>query len=70
MQTNRIRSGYGRYASYMYKAGLSDCPNCLCGQIQTPNRILVCPIIGIKGNIKTVDDEFRLWLNENEFLDI
>ena len=67
---NRIRSGYGRYASLMHRVGLSDSPNCVCGEIQTPQNVLICPRIGIKGNIRTVDDEFRLWLNENIILDI
>ena len=67
---NRIRSGYGRYASFMHRVGLSDSPNCICGEIQTPQHILTCQRIGIRGDIRTVDDDFRLWLNENIILDI
>lgn len=66
---NRIRSGYGRYASFMHRIGLSDNANCLCGETQTPQHVLVCQTIGIRGDIKTVDDDFRTWL-ANNVLDI
>jgi len=66
---NRIRSGYGRYGSFMHRIGLSNNPNCVCGEIQTPQHVLVCQTIGIRGDIKTVDDDFRNWIDSNN-LDI
>ena len=65
---NRIRSGYGRYASHMYRIGLSYNPYCVCGEIQTPQHVLLCHIIGIKGDISIVDDDFRNWINDNRLL--
>ena len=67
---NRIWSGSGRHASYMHKIGLSDNLNCICGDVQTPQHVLNCRTIGIRGNIWTVDDDLRNWLNHNKLLDI
>ena len=61
---NRLRSGYGRYGSFMLRIGLRDNAECICGEIQTPQHVLVCPRIGIRGNMGLVDDEFRLWLRD------
>ena len=69
VKLNRIRSGYGRYASFMHRIGMNDSPNCICGEIQTPQHVLNCQTIGIRGDIRTVDEEFRMWLNDNS-LDI
>ena len=66
---NRIRSGHGRFANFMHRIGLSNNPNCVCGEIQTPQHVLTCQTIGIRGDIKTVDDDFRTWLALN-ILDI
>ena len=59
---NRLRSGYGRYGSFMHKIGLRDNAECTCGETQTPQHVLVCLRIGIRGDIKLVDDDFRSWL--------
>ena len=67
---NQIRSGYGRQACFMHKVGLRDNPYCVCGDVQTPQHVLNCRSIGIRGDINTVDDEFRNWLNQNKLLDI
>ena len=56
---NRLQFGHGRYASFMHRVGLRENANCICGAIQTPQLILTCPIIGIKGDLKTVDEDFR-----------
>ena len=61
---NRIRSGYGRYGSFMHRIGLRASPNCICGDTQTPQHVLICPSIGIRGDIKSVDEDFRVWLND------
>ena len=66
---NRIRSGYGRFGSFMHRIGLSNNPKCVCGEIQTPQHVLNCQTIGIQGDIKTVDDDLRNWLELNN-LDI
>ena len=49
--------------------GMNDSPNCICGGIQTPQHVLNCQMIGIRGDIRTVDEDFRMWLNDNS-LDI
>ncbi|XP_057310568.1 uncharacterized protein LOC130648532 [Hydractinia symbiolongicarpus] len=67
---NRIRSGYGRYANFMHRIGLVDSQNCVRGEIQTPQHVLTCQRIDIRGNIGTVDDDFRSWLRDNTNLDI
>jgi len=36
-----------------------DNPNCVCGDIQTSQHVLNCDTIGIRGNIKTVDEDFH-----------
>ena len=59
-----------RYVSFMNKIELSYSPNCVCSKIQTPKHILSCRRIAIRGNIKTVDDDFRMWLHEKSTLDI
>ena len=66
---NRVRSGYGRYASFMHRIGLSDSLNCIYGEIQTHQHVLTCQTIGIRGDIKTVDEDFRMWLTD-DVLDI
>ena len=59
---NRIRSGYGRFDGFNYKIGLSNNPHCLCGEVQTAQHVLNCQRIGIRGDIKSVDDDFKNWL--------
>ena len=59
---NRLRSGYGRFAGFMYRIGLSDNEYCLCGEIQTAKHVLICQRIDIQGDIKSVDNDFRNWL--------
>ena len=52
---NRIRSGHGSYAYFMNKIGARDNPYCNCGDVQTPQHILSCNVIGITGDIINVD---------------
>ena len=66
---NRIHSGHGRYACFIHKTGARDNPYCNCGDVQTPQHVLNCSVIGIKGDIINVDEEFRNWL-DNNVLDI
>ena len=66
---NRIRSGHGCYACFMHKTGARDNPYCNCGNVQTPEHVLSCNVIGITGHIINVDEEFRNWL-DNNVLDI
>jgi len=72
---NRICSGYDRFTNHVYRIVLRDnsnrvcgdnpnrvCgdnPNCVCGDIQTSQHVLNCDTIGIRGNIKAVDEDFR-----------
>ena len=54
-----------RYASFMHQIGLYDNPNCVCGEIQTHQHVLSCQMIGIRGDIRTVDEDFRMWLDDS-----
>ena len=69
VKLNRIRSGYGRYATFMHRIGLKDNSNCICGETQTPQHILICQTIGIRGDFRTFDEDFCMWLDDNS-LDI
>ena len=62
---NRLRSGHGRYAAFMKKIGLSESELCICGSIQTPDHVLIFNIFCIRGNIGTVGNDFKDWLNDN-----
>ena len=64
---NRVRSGYGRYTSFMHRIGLSNNSNCMCGEIQAHQHALTSQTIGIRGDMKTVDKDFRMWLTHNVF---
>ena len=65
---NRLRSGHGRYAAFMKKISLSESELCICGSIQTPGHVLICSTFRIRGNIGTVDNDFKDWLNDNTLL--
>ena len=65
VKLNRIRLGYGRYASFMHQIGLYDNPNCVCCEIQTHQQVLNCQMIGIRCDIRTVDEDFRMWLDDS-----
>ena len=65
---NRLRSGHGRYASFMKRIGVSESDLCVCGDVQTSQHVLSCATFDIRGTIETVDDEFRDWLNKNSVL--
>ena len=49
----------------MHQIGLNNNPNCVCGEIQTHQHVLNCQMIGIRGNIRTVDEDFRMWLDDS-----
>ena len=46
VELNRLRTGVGRFHSYMHKWGLAASTNCECGTVeQTPDHVpIVCPI--------------------------
>ena len=62
---NPVRSGYGWYASFMNQIGLNDNPNCICGEVQTHQHVLTCHTIGVRADIKTVDEDFWMWLTDH-----
>ena len=62
VKLNRLRSGHGRYKSYMHQIGLTDSPNCICGEIQTAQHVLQCRTIGMQGSMTEVDEAFCNWL--------
>ena len=55
----RLCSGHGRYAAFMKKIGLSESELCICDSIQTPDHVLICSTFRIRGNIGTVDNDFK-----------
>ena len=40
----------------------------LINRIQTPDHVHICNTIRIRGNIDTVDNDFKDWLNDNTLL--
>ena len=68
VKLNRLRTGVGRFHSYMHKWGLAPSPNCECGASeQTADHVLtVCPIHraphGARG-LRVLDNKTRCWLN-------
>ena len=68
VRLNRLRTGVGRFHSFMHKCGLAPSPNCECGASeQTADHVLTaCPIHraphGARG-LTVLDDETRCWLN-------
>ena len=61
---NRLRSRYRQYGNFMYRIRFRNNNKCICSEIQAPQHVLVCPQIGIRGNVDTVDDDFRSWLRD------
>ena len=70
IQLNCLWSGHGRCASFMHRIGLSENANCICSAIQTPQHVLNCSIIGIRGDLRTVDKDFRNWIGKNKLLEL
>ena len=68
VKLNRLRTGVGRFHSYMHKWGLAPSPNCECGASeQTADHVLTACSIhraphGARG-LTVLDDETRCWLN-------
>ena len=67
---NRLRSGDGRYTSFMHKVGLRENANCICSAIQTPQHYLNCRIIGIRRDLRTIDEDFLNWIGNNKLLEL
>ena len=69
VKLNRLRTGVGRFHSFMHKWGLASSPNFECGASeQTADHVLTaCPIHraphGARG-LTVLDDETRCWLND------
>ena len=69
VKLNRLRTGIGRFHSYMHKWGLAPSPNCECGASEeTSDHVLTaCPIHraphGTRG-LTVLDDETQCWLND------
>ena len=68
VRLNHMRSGIGRFHSFMYKSGLAPSPNCKCGATeQTAYHITSsCPVYhvprGTRG-LQVLDDTTQCWLN-------
>ena len=67
-QLNRLRTGYGKSASTLFKWGAIDHPSCDCGvQNQTINHISQeCPIRRFEGTLEDINqctDEAISWIN-------
>ena len=63
---NRLRSGYGRFAAFLHRIGLSAHDACRCGDPQTGEHVLQCPVIRVRGDLATVDSDLRLWLRQTD----
>ena len=69
VKLNLLRTGVGRFHSFMHKWGLAPSPNCECGvSEQTADHVLtVCPIDRAPHkarDLTVLDDETRCWLND------
>ena len=68
VKLNRLRTGVGRFHSFMHKWGLAPSPNCECGASeQTADHVLTaCSIhqapYGARG-LTILDEETQCWLN-------
>ena len=67
---NRLRSGHGRYASFMHSIGLRENANCICGAIQTPQHVLNCRMIGTRGDLRTVNADFHNCICSNKLSEL
>ena len=67
LSSTALRTGVGRFYSFMHKWGLAPLPNCECGASeQTADHVLTAFIIhwaphGARG-LTVLDDETRCWL--------
>lgn len=52
---NHFLSGHGQYASFMHRIRLQENVNCISSAIQNPQQVRNCCIIGIRGDLRTVD---------------
>ena len=66
---NHLWFGHGRYASFKHGSGLRENENCIRGVIQTPQRVLNCRIIEIRGDLRNVDEDFIYWMDNNKLLE-
>ena len=67
---NCLWSSHGRYASFMHRTGLRENANFICGAIQTPQHVPNCCMIGIRGDLRTVDKDFHNWIDNNKLLEL
>ena len=54
----------------MHRIGLLENANCKCGAFQTPQHVLNCCMIGIRGDLRTVDEDFHNWIGNNKLLEL
>ena len=68
VQLNRLRTGHGRFNSFLFKIGLSATDRCTCGDhTQTADHVLnYCSIFKPVGDMAQVDDDFREWLSHQD----
>ena len=68
VKLNRLRTGVGRFHSFMHKWGIAPSPNCECSASeQAADHVLTACLIhrsphGARG-LTVLDDETRCWLN-------
>jgi len=66
---NRLRSGTGRVAAVMHVMGLAETPLCNCGQVQTTDHLMTCPLIQSSitdRDVMEVNEAALRWLDEVE----
>ena len=54
----------------MNRISFRENANCICGAIQTPQHVLNCHLIGIRGDLRTVDKGFRNWIVNNKLIEL
>ena len=54
----------------MHRIGLREKANCICDAIQTLQHVPNWHMIGIIGDLRTVDDDFRNWIRNRKLLEL
>ena len=52
----------------MHRIGLRENASFICSAIKTPQHILNCRMIEIRGDLRTVEEDFCNWIDNNKLL--
>jgi len=70
VQLKRLRTGHGRFNANLYRMGLADNKNCVCGDIQSASHILYhCTLVAPPCSITNTTNEGLIEYLRNFLLD-